>query len=242
MINCNIVAFIILYILAFYTNNNNIYAKHIYHLKYLLDRDLELYIKCINITNNITCGRITSNIKRKYKIVNAHKDLLFASYYNTSSKKLATCNSNSNLFIVGIYVGPDYFIERFIYRKYYSIYNDIQIYFFSGISSNNTNKMVRIESSIYKDIALFPFLSSYYTSAQTVVSEFNWISNNCMKYKWFIHHQADVYLNITKLKIMLEAINCSKCCLGPKLIGIPVIRLKSHRYYIPDHLYPKRRT
>lgn len=217
------------------------YYNKISHLKTLLNHDFLVYKKCITNTSRIDCGRLTINISKKEKKVNTEKKILFNQPIKATSKDFKKCDKNEVKFLVGIDTGPDYFIERYIYRKFYSKYPNLEFFFFCGISTNETiNSMIKDENKIYKDVIIFPFISSYYTSSITVVSEFKWIKKNCKKFKWYIHHQADVYININKTLNLLNTTNCNECAIGHIRVGEPIQRTKGNLYYLPEYLCPNK--
>lgn len=225
------------YIYSLY--NNSIYYKEAMNIKGSLERDYKTYKKCINTTNQIVCGRSSSNIKKKIKLFSSSEDVLFHKPSETLSNNLKECDKRNADYLVAITTGTDYFSERYVYREFYLKFPNVQFFFFTGISKNKTiNQIIKNEIKIHKDIVLFPFISTYHTSSLLFVSEMKWVIKRCNKYKWLIHHQADVFINIIKSIEMLINTKCEECCVGQLKIREKIYRSKSDLYYIPEYLYP----
>lgn len=132
------VVFLSFYYLNFYLNHNkfmiynnqvNNYKQMLVKIKKLLANDFEKYNECIKITNIIDCGRFNASIVKKTKNITSH-EFLFSKPSDVISNDLKECgNFFHPIFLFGIDTGPDYFAERFIYRKYYSKFTDIQFFF-----------------------------------------------------------------------------------------------------------------
>lgn len=219
-----------------------IYHTEIKKIELILKKDFEVYNECIKNKMSIDCGRSYSNMKKKPKILNVNQYLLFDQPNSSISENNKPCDMKDVYVIYDIQTGPDYFAERYIYRSFYSKFSNIQFFFFTGLSSNETiNKMIYMENTIYKDVIIFPFISRYCTASLSFVSEMKWIMQNCFYYKWVIRHQSDVYVDVNKVTQLLTKTNCKECGIGSVIRNMPIDRRKTGLYYVPHFLLPNVR-
>lgn len=210
----------------------------------LLDKKFEIdyktYKACINKTNMINCGRNKSIFKKHNKPspIFRKQFILPKTECKVYSHTIKECNSKKLFILVGVGTGPEYFYERHVYRIYYQKFKYLNYYFFMGLPKNDSiYKKVYEENEIYKDIIIFPFISSYYNLTSQIICTFKWVNTNCHKYKWYIHQTSDSYLNVRKIFSFLKYYNECKCIIGYIHNNTAVIRNRNSEFYIPYHVF-----
>lgn len=64
--------------------------------------------------------------------------------------------------LLAVYSQVSLFYQRYVIRKIYKIYKDIQLLLFIGLDYNNTtNSIIKEEMNLYRDIILFDFYTTY---------------------------------------------------------------------------------
>lgn len=104
------------------------------------------------------------------------KNKSFISIYNKTAKYNIDFKKRKAKYLVGIQCHISFFYERYVLRRIYQLYNDVQLLFFMALDFNKTlNSMLFREMKIYRDIVLFRFYSNYYTLHYLTYNFLKWV-------------------------------------------------------------------
>lgn len=193
---------IILFFISLNIYNTNIknYELH-YHTKLLFELSTinsccsnNVPIKCsrsLTFVNNNIKKRINSNSKKYYSF---NRTSYFHSFIIRKANILIALHSHISLFY-----------HRYVFRRIYKYYNDVQLLFFIGLDKNDTlNSMLYEEMKRYKDIILFDFYCDYYKLCMLTYNFLEWIIKYQHFYNVIIKHDTDTFLNIVLVKSTLR--------------------------------------
>lgn len=158
-------------------------------------------------------------------------------------------NSNAKCFntelVLSLMTSPNAFLERYSYRKSYKLLpQNYPVFFFMGYSKNETiNAYILQESKKYNDIIQFNVEGSYYKLSVIMISIIRWLKSHCSNYKYVIHHQTDIFINIPYFFKHIDNSTITESC---PLIGLirygysPVRDINSiyKKWYVPESVYP----
>lgn len=83
--------------------------------------------------------------------------------------------------------------------------NQTILFFLSNPTDASLRKQIKSESKLYRDIILLPIDESYYLLAFKVLAIMNWARNNCLKIKFLIKSDDDMFINLPSLYKFLES-------------------------------------
>lgn len=140
------------------------------------------------------------------------------------------------MILIGVASGPEYFVERHVYRLMYKKYNFLKVVFFMGASMNHSlNVIINRENSIFNDMIIFSFLSSYYNLTSQLICELTWVNEYCRNFNWYIHHTSETYLNVKHIYSFLYKYMEKNCLLG-YIIKKNMVQMKDKVFYIPQNV------
>lgn len=157
----------------------------------------ELYIiysyyktnKSIKLSRNFSSLTKYDKHKKNKKVYN-YKCKVTSKYIKIHKKILVAIHSHVSLFY-----------QRYVIRKTYKIYNNIQLLFFIGLDFNETiNQILNEEMILYKDIILFNFYSDYKNLHYLTYNFILWAKENKDLFDIIIKQDIDVFLNLHLLQ------------------------------------------
>lgn len=119
--------------------------------------------------------------------------------------------------LIAIHCYHSLFYQRYVFRKIYRKYKNIQLLFFVGLDYNDTiNHLVYEEMLLHKDIILFEFYNDYKNLHYLTFNFILWVKKYKYLYDVIVKEDTDTFLNIKLLqKILIEKIkNQTKYVLG----------------------------
>lgn len=147
--------------------------------------------------------------------------------------------------VISLMTSPDAFIERHSYRKSYKLLpRNYPVFFFMGYSKYKTiNTFILEESKEFNDIIQFDVEGSYYKLSVIMISIIRWLKSHCSNYKYVIHHQTDIFINIPYFFEHIDNSTITEVCplIGLIRYGYPPVRdINSiyKKWYVPKSVYP----
>lgn len=221
-----------------YINKYNINHYNILEidLERLLSARYYIYKKC-NSTN-ISCGISKEGKKKSDSSAFKHHNytLPFPININTLVESKKICENV--LLIFEILSKSSSFLERYAYRKIYSKYSFIKIYFCIGKSKfEKVNNIINEESNKYDDIIQFDVYDNYYNIVYQEIGGMRWINKFCKKYKYLIEQGSDIFFNIPLFYKLYASKSYTYSAIGNLINDGRVIRDNKSQFYIPKSVY-----
>lgn len=228
------------YIIIIPNNNTYKYISLIKQLKKKLFHFVRNYENCYNYSlTPLSCGHKYEGYKVQKKGKFPQNVLVNLSVCK-NIKTIFHTKCLSNKLIIGIVCAPNHYLERLAFRTGYANYNNVTVLFFTGLSDDfNINELLKSESFYHKDIVIFNFVSHYFNSSLMLSLELKWINTNCIEYKYFIYHTADVFFNFHLFYKKYIQSDVVFPLLGQILKKNRVLRSNRSRFYVPYEIYNK---
>ena len=174
------------------------------------------------------------------EIVNFHN---FSYLINPEHELCSNYGNNENRLFLLIYVHstPSNYKRRIIIRETWSnknIFSNIRIVFMTGLSNETqTNELLKLESSIYKDIVQEDFVDSYKNLTYKGIMAMKWISEYCSSAPFVLKIDDDMIVNtfylVKHLNTLIEQRELNKRTIICYLHGhMKVIRVKESKWYL----------
>uniref|UniRef100_UPI00358F3677 UDP-GlcNAc:betaGal beta-1,3-N-acetylglucosaminyltransferase 7-like n=1 Tax=Myxine glutinosa TaxID=7769 RepID=UPI00358F3677 len=121
---------------------------------------------------------------------------------------------------------------------------EVRTLFLIGLPSNNNGaselqKMVQVESAVYKDIVQWGFVDTFFNLTLKQVSFMRWVSSNCPEAMFIFNGDDDVFVNIKNVVKMLTFNPMSDLYLGNVFSSGHRRFIWWSKYYIPWWMYDK---
>jgi hypothetical protein len=208
---------------------------------------------------------VNFNIKDKYfdvsTIVHPH------SFVFTLQPEIKACKPKSTddddndddkkmiLILCFVVVGVEFFDTRSAIRNTWAkrslLYDehDMQVFFIVGFSKNETtNRRVRAEAEIYKDILQENYYDRYHFMFAKIMGAFKWASTHCRNYHFLLRINDDIVVNTRRMvSFFKEKVSRAKeeghvsfqnAIVGRFLNAHPTVRTKENKFYISEDDYP----
>lgn len=187
--------------------------------------------------NSLICGIRYERRKKITTKFTPHEYFLpFPIKLRIITEPKSKCKDNMKL-IIALMCSPGQFSNRYVYRKIYSKYKFIKLYFFTTRSDiKRINDLIKEENDKYDDIIQYDFKGGYYLITYQVAGAIRYINENCKNYKYLIDHQSDIFLNIPFYLKMFEK-DTTYPIIGNLYLRPLVCRSKNFVSYMPKDLY-----
>ncbi|XP_075466298.1 N-acetyllactosaminide beta-1,3-N-acetylglucosaminyltransferase 3-like isoform X1 [Ascaphus truei] len=117
--------------------------------------------------------------------------------------------------------------------------------FLSGVPKNQQKRMKQLlttESRTYRDIVQWDFQDTFYNLTLKQVLLHQWLENSCPGARFVFNGDDDVFVNtfnvVTYLRSQDKGGVGQHLFVGQLNIGMPPIREKNSKYYVPEELFP----
>lgn len=217
-------------------NNINHYNELETDLEKLLSERYYLYKICNS--SKIGCGVLKEGQKQTDDTAfNSHQYTLpYPININIITDSKKPCENNLLLF--QIITKSSSFLERYTYRKIYSQYKYVKLYFAIGKSKDeNINKMIKEENNKHDDIIQLDVYDNYFNIVYQTIGGMRWINQHCNNYKYLIEHSSDIYFNIPLFYKLYGSKSHTYPAIGNIVTGGRVNRNNTSQFYIPESVY-----
>lgn len=162
-----------------------------------------------------------NRLKKELRIINSYfknnqsiklsRKFISLTYYNKNNRNnkvyekrckiISTFQITHKKILIAVHSHISLFYQRFVFRKTYKKYKNIQLLFFIGLDFNQTNQLfLKEEIKIYNDIVLFNFCSNYKNLQYLTYNFILWIKEYKYLYDIIIKQDTDTFLNINLLQ------------------------------------------
>ncbi|KAM9330637.1 N-acetyllactosaminide beta-1,3-N-acetylglucosaminyltransferase 3-like [Gastrophryne carolinensis] len=161
-------------------------------------------------------------------------------------------NSNEVFLLLAIKTAPANYERREAIRKTWGdekTYQGVKVkrIFLSGVSRNQgeAKRMLQLlaaESKTYGDILQWDFQDTFYNLSLKQVLFYNWLELRCPGAQFVFNGDDDVFVHISNVITYLKGLEVdglkSHLFVGALNIGMPPVREKFSKYYVPEELFP----
>lgn len=193
-----IILFIGYFIFLLYFRNINNQKKYtIIDLAYKEKIEKELYF-----IKRIYKANIPIKYSRKYTSNTKYektKDIY--KQENNTIKIISRYIKRRRKILLAIHSHISLFYHRYVFRKIYKNYNEVELIFFIGLDNNKSlNNLLFKEMIKNKDIVIFNFLCEYHNLHYLTYYFLTWIEKHKYLYEIIIKQDTDTFLNIELVK------------------------------------------
>lgn len=183
-----------------------IYITQNYKLKLQVEDQYEkLLYKELSAINNVYKANLPIILSRNNTSITIYKKNKINIITNLTHKFFNNFIKRKRKILIAVHSHNSLFYHRYVFRKVYRRYKDIQLLFFMGLDYNNSiNNLVYEEMKIYRDIVIFDFYCNYHNLHYQTYKFLLWIKDYKHLYKVIIKQDTDTFINIHLLNLVIN--------------------------------------
>lgn len=193
-----------------YDNDVNIFKD----MDNKIDKELDIYRKCDEMSYDLLCGRIRINYSIPSVPIVEHKSFVSYTIISLCNKYNIIACTNADI-LIGILSRPNLIYERMIIRRIIFNKRMAKFLFITGKSKNRSiNILLEKEKKKFNDIITFNIISSYYNCSAIMACFYMYLYKVCTNIKWILKLDIDTYVNINLLLYIIRNVNESISVIG----------------------------